>query len=159
MTAEFNWWLLLVGVVGGAALTWFVMGDARRREDEVTERELPAEAAWIAGALERTGTHVAPDTAEAVLRAHRTYLSYPPPDALVDPAELGGGRSAEAAPEPSPAAAAPAPAPAPAPRPRRVTVAAEPPAEAPDAPAPAPSLRARSASRASRNAPGPDAEA
>ena len=48
MSAEFNWWLLIVGVVAGAALTWLVVADSSRREREVGERELPAEAAWIA---------------------------------------------------------------------------------------------------------------
>ena len=44
MSAEFNWWLLIVGVVAGAALTWLVVADSSRRDREVGERELPAEA-------------------------------------------------------------------------------------------------------------------
>jgi hypothetical protein len=72
MSAEFNWWLLIVGVVAGAALTWLVVSDSTRREREVGERELPAEAAWIARSVGQPGIDA--DAAEAILRAHRRYL-------------------------------------------------------------------------------------
>ena len=86
MPAEFNWWLLIVGVVAGVVLTWLVLADSNRREREVGEREIPAEAAWISRSL---GTpSVDAGTAEQVLRAHRRYLSFPPPDVLVTPDEL-----------------------------------------------------------------------
>src|SRR4029077_15513930 len=81
MSAEFNWWLLIVGVVAGAARTWLVVADSTRREREVGERELPAEAAWIARSVARPAVDA--DTAERVLRAHRRYLGFPPPDVLV----------------------------------------------------------------------------
>ena len=83
VNAEFNWWLLIVGVVAGAALTWLVVADSSRREREVTDRELPAEATWIARSLGHPP--VDPETAERVLRAHRRYLGYPPPDLLLAP--------------------------------------------------------------------------
>ncbi len=86
MSAEFNWWLLIVGVVAGAALTWLVVADSSRREREVGERELPAEASWIARSLGQPPVDA--DTAERVLRAHRRYLGFPPPDVLVAPEEL-----------------------------------------------------------------------
>jgi hypothetical protein len=86
MSAEFNWWLLIVGVVAGAALTWLVVADSSRREREVGERELPAEAAWIAKSSGQPPVDA--DTAERVLRAHRRYLGFPPPDVLVAPEEL-----------------------------------------------------------------------
>lgn len=86
MSAEFNWWLLIVGVVAGVVLTWLVLADSSRREREVGEHEIPAEAAWISRTL-RTPA-IEPDTAEQVLRAHRRYLSFPPPDVLVTPEEL-----------------------------------------------------------------------
>ena len=86
MSAEFNWWLLIVGVVAGAALTWLVVADSTRREREVGERELPAEAAWIAKSSGEPGVDA--ETAERVLRAHRRYLGFPPPDVLVAPEEL-----------------------------------------------------------------------
>jgi hypothetical protein len=88
MNAEFNWWLLIVGIVAGAGLAWLVLAEAARLERDVDDRELPAEAAWIAGHLAEQGVDVSDAQAEAVLRAHRTYLGFPPPDALVDPGEL-----------------------------------------------------------------------
>ena len=38
VNAEFNWWLLIVGLVVGAGLVWFVLMDARRRDEDVDER-------------------------------------------------------------------------------------------------------------------------
>lgn len=105
MNAEFNWWLLIVGVVAGAGLAWLVLAEATRRERDVDDRELPAEAAWIAGHLGEQGVPVSDAQAEAVLRAHRTYLGFPPPDALVDPDELRplGGAPSGAGPSSTPA--------------------------------------------------------
>ena len=85
MTGEFNWWLLILGGVAGVALTWVVLADSRRREDEIGEEELTAEAGWIARTLPG---EVERDTVEQVLRAHRRYLGFAPPDTLVDPTEL-----------------------------------------------------------------------
>ena len=100
MPAEFNWWLLIVGVVAGVVLTWLVLADSNRREREIGEREIPAEAAWISRSL---GEPVVDDgTAEQVLRAHRRYLGFPPPDVLVTPEELYAlqqGRPASGDPE------------------------------------------------------------
>ena len=123
MSAEFNWWLLIVGVVAGAALTWLVVADSTRREREVGERELPAEAAWIARSVGQPGVDA--EAAEAILRAHRRYLGFPPPDVLVDPDQLeamvqdGGASTAD--PDATPAAPrarplSPRRAPAPPPR-------------------------------------------
>lgn len=86
MTADFNWWLLIVGIVAGGALTWLVLADSNRREREVSDEELPAEATWIARSLGQAPVDA--EVAESVLRAHRRYLGFPPPDALVDPDEL-----------------------------------------------------------------------
>jgi len=88
MNAEFNWWLLIVGVVVGAVLAYLVLADSARRERDVLEREVPAEAAWLSRTLADEGVPVDADTTEAVLRAHRRYLQLPPPDALVDPETL-----------------------------------------------------------------------
>jgi hypothetical protein len=99
MTTDFNWWLVLVGVVVGAALTWLVIAESQRREREVEDREVEAEAAWIARNVNLRGLDA--DAAEQVLRAHRRYLRFPPPDTLVDPATL---RELDADPATAPAA-------------------------------------------------------
>jgi hypothetical protein len=78
--SEFNWWLLIVGLVFGGGLVWLILADSQRRESEISQEELPAEAAWIAETLEDSGEGVDPATAERVLRLHRTYLASLPPD-------------------------------------------------------------------------------
>jgi hypothetical protein len=86
VSADFNWWLLIVGVAAGVALTWLVMADTTRRDREIGDEETAAEAAWIARTL--ADAFVDADVAERVLAAHRRYLTFPPPDTLVDPEEL-----------------------------------------------------------------------
>ncbi len=86
MSTDFNWWLLVVGVVVGGALTWLVLADSRRHEDEIAEEELTAEAGWIARIL--NDPQMDTDQVDRVLRAHRRYLGFTPPDTLVDPASL-----------------------------------------------------------------------
>ena len=80
MNAEFNWWLLIVGLVVGAGLAWFVLMDARRREVDVDERERPREALWLSRMLGDEGHLVSPEAAERLLVLHRAYLEAPPPD-------------------------------------------------------------------------------
>jgi hypothetical protein len=95
--AEFNWWLLIVGVVAGGVLTWLVLADTTRREREIGDEELLAEAAWITKAV---AGRVDARAAEDVLRAHRRYLGFPPPDVLVAPEDLPAleGEGLDAAP-------------------------------------------------------------
>jgi len=82
--AEFQWWLLIVGLLAGGGLVAVVTMDGRRREDDIGELERRAEATWIAGRVAgRRERSIDPRTVEAVLRAHREYLSLPPPDELV----------------------------------------------------------------------------
>ena len=88
MNAEFNVWLLIVGLVIGAGLVWLVIVDSRRRESEVDAVERPREAAWLSAMLAEDGYEVSPDAAEQLLVLHRQYLDAPPPDALVAPEPL-----------------------------------------------------------------------
>jgi hypothetical protein len=81
VNAEFNVWLLIVGLVVGAGLVWLVVMDSRRRESEVDAVELPREAAWLSAVLREDGDEVSPETAERLLLLHRAYLDAPPPDA------------------------------------------------------------------------------
>jgi hypothetical protein len=80
--SEFNWWLLIVGLVIGAGLVWLILADSHRRESEISEIELPAEAAWIAATMEEEGQPLDAETAERVLLLHRAYLASLPPDEL-----------------------------------------------------------------------------
>ena len=97
MGSEFSVWLLLVGMVAGGALTWLVLAELGRRDEEIDERELRAEAAWLANTLD--DPRLDPALAEDMLRAHRRYLGYPPPDALISPDDLAAleRQAAEAA--------------------------------------------------------------
>jgi len=85
--AEFQWWLLIVGLVAGGGLVTLVFMDGARREHEIDERERPAEASWISDRLAAEGRDVDPYTAEAVLWAHKEYLALPPPDRIEIPGE------------------------------------------------------------------------
>ena len=49
--AEFQWWLLLVGLVAGGGLVAVVSMEGRRREQDISELEQRAEATWIADQL------------------------------------------------------------------------------------------------------------
>ena len=87
--AEFQWWLLLLGLVAGGGLVAVVYIDGARREADLEADELPAEAAWIADRLGdgagRVGAEAAPGFVEQVLLLHAEYLRQPPPDELVRP--------------------------------------------------------------------------
>jgi hypothetical protein len=106
MNAEFNWWLLIVGLVLGAALTWLVMSDSARRDADVGEAERRSEALWIATVVTSTGRSIEADRVEEILRLHREYLAAPPPDEPLAPVAEPEPRSAAAA---GPAPSAPGP--------------------------------------------------
>jgi hypothetical protein len=80
VNAEFNWWLLIVGLVIGGGLTWLVLADSSRREVDIEERELDSEARWIAETLTSSGRRIDDDRVREVLRLHRAYRTAPPPD-------------------------------------------------------------------------------
>ena len=84
MNAEFNWWLLIVGLVIGAGVVWLILADSSRRDVDVTTRERAAEARWIADELRRGGREAEDDLVADVLDLHSTYLAAPPPDKIVD---------------------------------------------------------------------------
>lgn len=87
MNAEFNWWLLIVGLVIGAGLVWLILADSSRRDVDVTTRERAAEGRWIAEELRRAGRTVDDDLVADVLDLHAAYLAAPPPDELVEDPE------------------------------------------------------------------------
>lgn len=74
MNAEFNWWLLIVGLVVGAGLVWLVIADWSRREQDVSDEERSAESAWIAREMHQRGEHVDPEATHEILALHREYL-------------------------------------------------------------------------------------
>jgi hypothetical protein len=88
VNAEFNWWLLIVGLVVGAGLVWFVVADQRRREVDVDAEERAREAHWLSASLADEGRDLSPEMAERVLDLHRAYLEAPPPDELPPPDEF-----------------------------------------------------------------------
>jgi hypothetical protein len=78
MTAEFNWWLLLLGLVVGGGLTWLVLAETRRREQDLEDDELPDEAAWIESRIAEEGDAVPIELIERVVQLHRAYLEVVP---------------------------------------------------------------------------------
>ena len=83
VNAEFNWWLLIVGLVVGAGIAWFVLMESRRRETDIDDQERPREALWLSRVLTDEGHPVSPEVTERLLVLHEAYLEAPPPD---DPA-------------------------------------------------------------------------
>jgi hypothetical protein len=85
--AEFDWWLLILGLVVGGGLVYLVLAESARREVDEDAVELPAEATWIAERLAERGAPIESAIALEVLHEHRAYLALPPPDAIVGPGE------------------------------------------------------------------------
>ncbi len=92
VNTEFNWWLLIVGLVVGAGVVWLVLADARRREVDIAEREREGEARWIGEAMRDAGRTVSDADALDILRLHEAYLAAPPPDEVepLDEAQPAG---------------------------------------------------------------------
>jgi len=93
VNSEFNWWLLIVGLVVGAGLVWLVVADSRRREVDVSEAEREGEARWIAEAMTDAGRRVADDDVLDILRLHAAYLAASPPDEPFDEVVDDGGET------------------------------------------------------------------
>ena len=102
MNAEFNVWLLIVGLVVGAGLVWLVIMDSRRRDAEIDSVERPREAAWLSAVMTEDGFDVSPDAAERMLELHRAYLEAPPPDPPARVAAVDEAEPADAAPPEEP---------------------------------------------------------
>jgi hypothetical protein len=91
VNSEFNWWLLIVGLVVGAGLVWLVVADSRRRDVDVGEAEREGEARWIAEAMSDAGRRVDDNDVLDILRLHAAYLAASPPDEPFDePNEVVG---------------------------------------------------------------------
>lgn len=80
MIAEFDWWLLIVGLVLGAGLTWLVVAESRRRDEDLDTAERASEAAWIAARLKPRHPRIDASLVADALDEHRDYLAGPPPD-------------------------------------------------------------------------------
>ncbi len=77
MNADFQWWLLIVGLVIGALLVFLVMADFSRSADEQADAELSREADWIATQFAPTDHPLAPALVEDILRLNRDWLAGP----------------------------------------------------------------------------------
>jgi hypothetical protein len=77
MNAEFNWWLLLVGIVVGAGLTWLVLADLGERPGPIVpdDSELDLEADWIAARFVELDREVDRADVTDTLRLDRLYRS------------------------------------------------------------------------------------
>jgi hypothetical protein len=80
MNAQADWWLLILGLGIGAGLTWLVLAEVRRHDDDVAATERAVEASWIADSLTASGTEADAAGIEEVLRLHRLYLASLPFD-------------------------------------------------------------------------------
>jgi hypothetical protein len=88
VNTEFNWWLLIVGLVIGAGLVWLILSITRRDEADVTDRERESEARWIGDAMRKAGRRIEDIDALDILRLHEAYLAAPPPDDVDEEDEL-----------------------------------------------------------------------
>jgi hypothetical protein len=88
MNAEFNWWLLIVGLGIGAGLAWLVLADMGRRRDAMAEQERTDEIAWIESTLRDEGVAADSDVVGRVLDLHDRWLE-PSPTAAREAAARG----------------------------------------------------------------------
>lgn len=121
MFSGWELWLFLVGLAIGIAVTGVTLVRLPRADDDIGPDERPAEAAWIAGTIERYGGVAPVSFVEEVLELHQAYrtarrppftpsVPAPPVPPPRPPAPLG-----YVPPPPGPPPAAPRGAPAPPP--------------------------------------------
>lgn len=80
MNNEFDWWLLIVGLVGGAGLVWLMLSTGRDAPDDPDAEarraeERQAEADWVAARLSASGMPLDEATAARVLALHDDWES------------------------------------------------------------------------------------
>src|SRR5439155_14528967 len=108
--AEFNLWLLILGIAAGAAVTWLVIGTIARKDDEIASSEAAAEADWIARTIEEHGGRAPLLLVEQILSLHRRYLQggsatpMPQPEDTTAAPDETAGADADAVAGPSDAA-------------------------------------------------------
>lgn len=108
--AEFNLWLLILGIAAGAAVTWLVIGTIARNDDEIASSEAAAEADWIARTIEEHGGRAPLLLVEQILSLHRRYLQggsatpMPQPEDTTAAPDETAGADADAVAGPSDAA-------------------------------------------------------
>ena len=98
MNDGYLWWFILVGAVIALAVVWVVAARLPRDEDDVSEDERRAEAAWISETIERYGGVAPQDLVEEVLELHAGIprLAAPRADARAGRQRPDTGRSAPA---------------------------------------------------------------
>ncbi|HEU4671297.1 MAG TPA: hypothetical protein VFS32_00180 [Candidatus Limnocylindrales bacterium] len=99
MTSDFDWWLLLVGIVVGAGLAWLVVaefGPSAVPDPESEQTELQLEADWIAARFEERGATIDRALLADALELDRLYRT---PDIRLAPTRprtpVGGTAAAE----------------------------------------------------------------
>jgi hypothetical protein len=98
VNAEFNWWLLIVGLAVGVGVTWLILADIGRREEDLSTREREEEATFLAEQLERRGLPTSAETVELVLELHEAYAAQRPlADELERAPAVDAGPTADAA--------------------------------------------------------------
>jgi hypothetical protein len=84
MNGEYQWWLLAVVAAATLGVIWLLRGTLPRREVDVEQPEVAAEARWISRRLQSLGASAPVDTIEQILELHRSYLEEPPPSAPLE---------------------------------------------------------------------------
>ncbi|MDQ3937945.1 MAG: hypothetical protein M3253_04610 [Chloroflexota bacterium] len=80
MTEPYVFWGVLVGMVVGGVLVGMTLLRLPRRDDDVSDVERAAEAAWISSVVARRGRDVPAALVEEILELHAGYLAGPPLD-------------------------------------------------------------------------------